>query len=418
MKFDTIIIGGGLSGLTCAIKLTEMGQKCAIISIGQSALHFSSGAFDLLGSVNGEKVMEPFEGMSQLPENHPYSLLGIDKIKALEKEVVPFFSKMGVNLKGSAARNHYRITPMGGLRSTWLSLEDFNVIENEDVLPWKKVTILNVSGYLDFYTKFIADELEQKHVECSIKAVSTPELERLRKSPTEMRAANIARVLESAENLEHFAAQVNANVEAESEVVMLPAVFGLYSTSVINKLRKLVNKPIWLLPTMPISVPGVRTQIMMRKYFQDLGGVYLLGDTVLGGEIIDNRVTSVSTSDQGDIKLYADNFVLASGSFFSHGLIAEPHSIVEPIFNLDTLSSNDRNDWFKKDLFKEQPYMSYGVKTNADFRASINGQAVKNLYVAGAVLGGYNPIKEACGGGVSILTAMNVANLISKSDVL
>ena len=59
-----------------------------------------------------------------------------------------------------------------------------------------------------------------------------------------------------------------------------------------------------------------------------------------------------------------------------------------------------------------QPYEGFGVKTGTDFRGMVHGQVLENLYVAGAVLEGFNPIKEGCGGGVSVLSALYVAEQI------
>ena len=86
MKFDTIIIGGGLSGLTAGIELSRKGQKCLIVSSGQSALHFFSGSFELYGM-----GAEPFKAMESLAPEHPYSMIGQEKLKVLADGVKPFF---------------------------------------------------------------------------------------------------------------------------------------------------------------------------------------------------------------------------------------------------------------------------------------------------------------------------------------
>ena len=77
MRFDVVLIGGGLSSLVCGIKLQKAGRKCLMVSAGQNALHFSSGAFGLLGKLpDGTDVTEPLSAMEALPSEHPYSKIG------------------------------------------------------------------------------------------------------------------------------------------------------------------------------------------------------------------------------------------------------------------------------------------------------------------------------------------------------
>lgn len=413
MKYDTIIIGGGLAGLICGLRLQKAGQNCAIVSSGQSALHFSSGSFDLLGRLpDGTIVDKPLEAMESLGENHPYSIIGKEKVAAYAAEAPKMLKDLGIGVTGDASANSWRITPTGERKPSWLTLDDFTPLASRDSKIGDKILIVNILGYLDFNTKFLADSFEKQNSVCRISSIKLDEMERLRKNPSEMRASNIARVMDREEVWTKAAEQIKGMVKDEDTIV-LPAVFGLKDPSVPEKIRKSIGVKTVFVATMPPSVPGIRTQMTLKAEFEKAGGRFLLGDTVTDAVFgQDGKIESIETANFGDIRMYADNFVLATGSFFSKGMIATPEKVYEPVFGIDLTFGDKREDWFDRNFWNRQDYISYGAKVNSSLNPSIDGMTINNLYVAGSLLGGSNTLYEGSGGGIAIISAMAAADAI------
>lgn len=416
MKFDDIIIGGGLSGLICGLRLQSAGRNCAIVSAGQNAMHFSSGTFDLLHKDNdGNPVSEPLKAIESLGSDHPYKKIGAEKVEAYAGEIKNIFGYAGVLLKGDIAKNSYMMSPMGNVKPAWLALEDVEFLDSKDKMIGSRILIVNIKGYLDFNTVFIADCLERKGHSCRIEAVDLPEFERMRVNPSEMRSVNIAGVMEKQEVLGAFIENVNDLISNE-DTVILPSVFGLKNSGSLHKITASIPVRTIFLGTMPPSIPGIRSQLQLKKKFEEIGGTMFLGDEVLKANVDECKVRSIMTSNLGEMPLEADNYVLATGSFFSKGLWATPYSITEPLFGLDTDFVEGRENWYDEDFFKTQAYLGFGVRTDNDFHPYINGKKICNLYAIGAVLGGYNPIKLGCGAGVAIMTALSAADNIIESN--
>jgi glycerol-3-phosphate dehydrogenase subunit B len=110
--------------------------------------------------------------------------------------------------------------------------------------------------------------------------------------------------------------------------------------------------------------------------------------------------------------MHADNFVLATGSFFSKGMIATPEKVYEPVFGLDLVYGAKRADWFDVNFWNRQNYISYGAKVNSTLNPSIDNMTISNLYVIGSLLGGSNALYEGSGGGIAIISAMAAADAI------
>lgn len=323
MKFDTIIIGGGLAGLVCGLRLQKNGQKCAVVAAGQNAMHFFSGGFGLLSRLDdGTRVDEPLKAIPSLDAAHPYSKIGAEKIAAYDNEIKALLKEVGIPVEGDATRNRYVISASGALKPAWLTVEDIASVTDKTEKIGSKALIINVEGFLDFNTSFIAESLEKRGTACRIAAVTTDEIRRLRQNPSEMRATNIARLLDKEEVRTKLTGAIKALVNDE-DCIILPAVFGLKDNAAGKQIAKELKIKTLFVGTLPPSVPGIRYQMALKTAFEAAGGTFLKGDEAVGAEFDGDKVSAVRTANMGDILLTGENYILASGSYFGHGLISD-----------------------------------------------------------------------------------------------
>ncbi|WP_032092445.1 glycerol-3-phosphate dehydrogenase subunit GlpB [Necropsobacter rosorum] len=429
MKFDVAIIGGGLAGLTCGIALQQQGKRCVMINNGQAAIDFSSGSMDLLSRLPDGKPVDDlasgYDGLAQQLPQHPYCVLGKENVLAAARRFEQLAQSVGLELVGSSERNHLRVTPLGGLRGTWLSCASVPLLnEEESVFPHTRIAVLGIVGYHDFQPRLLADNLVQNpafsHCSVTTAYLNIPELDQLRSEAREFRSVNISQLLEHELAFRDLVQEIR-NAAGDAQAVFLPACFGIENAAFFNRLKQATGLNLYELPTLPPSLLGIRQHKALRYHFEQAGGLMLNGDKALSAEFDGERISRIYTRLHRDDALSADHFVLASGSFFSNGLVSDFEHIYEPVFNADIIGTGAfepaaRLSWTRNRFAAPQPYQSAGVVIDANCRVRKCGRFLPNLYAAGNVIGGYNGLELGCASGVSVVTALVAAEHIAAAQ--
>lgn len=155
---------------------------------------------------------------------------------------------------------------------------------------------------------------------------------------------------------------------------------GLAGTSAATELQKSGLKCI-------LVADGLSLYNCPKNEFKAAGGTVLQGDRVVSGDFEDGRLLRVYTAKLGNEPLEAGQFVLATGKYFSRGLVADMDKVYEPLFNLDVEYDADRLSWFDPSFAAPQRFLEFGVKTSGAL-ALKGGVPIDNLYPAGEVLAG------------------------------
>ncbi|MFQ2651620.1 glycerol-3-phosphate dehydrogenase subunit GlpB [Aeromonas caviae] len=421
MKFDSIVIGGGMAGLSAALRLAEAGQKTLLMASGQSALHFSSGSVDLLESDGDPRAALP-AFMAAHPD-HPYSKVGMQNIEGSLADLQRHCAEEGLPLMRQE-HNHQRLTPIGTLKSTWLSPDTCACMTDA---PAPDVILLaTLEGFRDFHPALAAANLATHarfaHSRILTGEIRLPQLAQFSRNPHEFRSADIARLFDKQgpgqqDLLADLAREISRMVQGcgvpGCRHIVLPACLSLGLVGPrLSELERRTGCTIKEVATMPPSLIGMRMQEALKRRVMTLGGTFLTSERVLGARYDGDKVIGVHSQHGEDQLFEADHFVLASGSFFSRGLESRLGGIREPIFDADVLSLAERDAWAGRRLFDPHPFMGFGVKTDERLRVLRGGRPLTNLYGAGSVLAHYDPIKEGSGSGVAVATGWQAAGHI------
>lgn len=422
--YDCVIIGGGLAGLTCGIACAGKGLRTVIISTGASALHVASGSLDLLGHRGGRSItgdLEPeLDDFIREHPDHPYGRIGSGIIWESMDFIRQELSLQGLDLFSMERKNHFHITALGVLKPTYLSQRS---VFNERLLAAyrekRPMAVLNFRGFRDFYPRLALPQLVKNSLFRGI-AVTTGEISLPGQGEgniLEFRSIDLARIFETEKYLPRMAEEIRKAADGAG-IVALPDFIGMENHEKIHeRLEALTGKLIIEIPNLPPSILGMRIEQALKSRFAACGGEYSSGDTVTGGIVSGGSVDHIATENYGGRKIRGRAYVLATGSFFSGGLRSEFNRLEEPVFNLKIRGSMDRKEWYSAKFLdsRSHPFMEYGVLTGRDLSPFDSaGKPVKNLFCAGSVLGGYNPVTEGSGGGVAVSTGYAAARTIMR----
>ncbi len=401
MHFDLIVIGMGLSGLMAAKTASEAGQKILVIGKGMGSLSLFSNTIDVLGAVS--KTMGMNEGLSQWMKErpkHPYSKVGLDRIKeALSSFVSLFPPPYSFQTLGNG--NCLIPTGAGTLRPTYLipiTMVAGTSLKERDGL------IVGFKGFKDFYADYVADQLNCRGITLSLS-------ETLRQ---EITAMALARLMEKESFKETMGKEIKRKLHGETRVGF-PALLGVKGSWQVKKdLEEIIGAEVFEIPILPPSIPGMRVFNRFKEWLIQRGVTFLLGHPISKAILKGKRCEGIHILNPPISNFYsADRYVLATGRFIGGGLVADEKKIFEPIFNLPILQPESREDWFRKSFFDNLPHPVHqtGILTDASLRpVDARGERIlENVWIGGTILANHHSVDEKSREGIEIATGYMAA---------
>jgi glycerol-3-phosphate dehydrogenase subunit B len=422
---DVLVIGAGLSGLMAAYSARMAGLSVALAAKGLGSLHWAAGTIDVLGYVPGETgdaVKRPLETLPTLLQRHPthpYGLLSNEQIAQALATFVALSKDAGLPYGGATnpGANLLLPSPAGAARPTYLApMAQLagDLSRNEPML------IVGFQGMRDFYPELIAENLTK--LGYPARAAFLPK--KLATDRRDFTTVQLAQGMDSKEQRALLGPALKKLVRP-GERIGLPAILGIKAhATILAELERETGAPVFEIPTLPPSVPGVRLYAALRAHLQKMGVQLTIGAEVVAVNTVapngaPGKVNWVeSATSARPLKLLADKYVLATGGVLGGGFNSDVNGRVwETIFDLPLTVPQSRADWLHPSFLNPagHPVFKGGVRVNRAFQpVRADGQPLyANLWAAGGLLADSDGIQERSLEGTAVATGVAAAQALS-----
>jgi glycerol-3-phosphate dehydrogenase subunit B len=412
---ELAVIGAGLAGLTTALFAANRGISTVLVG-GSGQTHLGSGLIDLMGVHQGKRWTMPWDAVDalrkDLPE-HPLARITPSTIREAINELLTFLSSARLDYHVRENRNCKVLTAVGTTKitygaplSVWRGIDGF-----EKKMPALLVDFYGLKG---FSARQIAEVAGSSWPGLTYTTIAYPEF------TGELYAEHLARELDSPGARSRLAQSIAPRIK-DAAMVGLPGVLGLERSAEAHAhFETLLGMPVFEIPTLPPSPVGLRIIRAFETGLPAKGVNMHCPQRVLkttGGT--DNDFCLHIGSHTPVLKLQAKAVVLATGRFFSQGLVADLEGIREPVFNLPVSQPANRENWHRETFLAPDGHAvnTAGIETDASFRPlAANGKPLfQHLYAAGSILAHQDWMRTKCGSGLAAATAMAAVKAYKES---
>ena len=419
MQRDVLVVGAGLAGLTAVWQLATQQKKVRLVSKGWGVTHWHSGCIDVLGYYPVDQpnpVESPGVTLAKLiadQPQHPYALAGLAKVETALESFKVLCAEAGYPLHGSLDKNWLLPSAVGTFRPTCLAPETMIA---GDLRRDDPMLIVGIKQLVDFYPNLVAENLAKQGVDATHLMLDMPLLAQ-RNFTTPVLLGSL---LEQADFRAQLAQQIKPKL-GKAKRVGLPAILGQHpSLTILKDLEARLGAPIFEIPGLPPSLPGMRLHAILMQAIAQAGGRVYQGLEAVGIEKEGGRVTAVFTEAAARQKPHRfDRYVLATGGILGGGIETNHDGEArEVVFDLPISVPESRLDWFAQDFLdpKGHPIYRAGVRVNGQFQPinSDNKPVYDNVYTVGTTLSHSEVIRERSFEGVAIATGYLIGELLGS----